>query len=832
MNLGPLSRLRERFAARRDTEHEQAILRMLVGLVLSFYVFFTAQERDAAFWISFCLFHLCAGGIFASIIMRPAVSPVRRVFGAMVDSATAAYFMVQSGFAGVPLFMVFLWITFGNGFRFGGRYLLITLGLSMAAFSIVLAVSPFWQQHLAVGTAMLFGMFVLSLYVHALVNRLSIALLRAEAANIAKRQFVSTVSHEMRTPLNAIIGMSQVLRDTSLSDEQGEMLDTVDTASQTMLDLVNDVLDFSKIEAGKLLLHEENFDLHALINSSARILRGQAERKGLRFHISIMPDVPPYVHGDHDRLRQVLINLLANAIKFTDEGEVTLHVSKLIEENGRMKLKISVRDTGVGIPPEMQKRIFESFTQADQSVTRRFGGTGLGTTIAKQIVELMGGEIGIESAVGLGSTFWFEVWLSLDNERQADTSVLELVDHCYMLVAFERKHASALSRMIGALGGSTVDVSVEEAATVAARKAAEGRPFSGAMLYSANQNQADTAHARTIRALSGTRLPLILCMPSANAAANAGPVGAFSAVLSLPADAQLLFNTLHSVDTRPSTEGVVFISDYLKRKDAAQSLRILIADDNATNRLVLSRILERAGHSVVAADSGDTALNILEKESFDLVVLDRNMPGIGGVETLRALRVLELGNPATPVIILSADVSAEAQQEARDAGANLYLTKPIQSAALLDAIGKLVAGAAEQAAAVSEAQPDHAIAAALNYETLAHLKALGTSNDFLDKLVHMFLEDNTTLLHDMRRAAEAKRFDEVRSLAHALKGSAGSVGLDRLTMLCHELQRAQEGDLRMKSTTYIEQIRSEFEAARGALLAYLKGQGAQADLKN
>jgi two-component system, sensor histidine kinase RpfC len=711
MILRALSKLRERFSARRDTEHEQATIRLLVGLAFSIYLYPKAigEVTDWLFLGVLATFHACAWGIFFSIVAYPNVSKSRRIFGAVVDSSTTTYFMVATGLGGLPLFLVYLWITFGNGFRYGSHYLVSTLIFSVIGFSTVLILSPFWHEHWGIGLFLLAGMITLSLYTRALINRLSIALLRAESANIAKRQFVSTISHEMRTPLNAIIGMSQLMRDTTLAREQVEMLDTVDGASQTMLELVNDVLDFSKIEAGKLFLNEENFDLHVLINTSTHILSSQAERKGLRFHISILPDVPRHVRGDHARLRQVLIHLLANAIKFTDEGEVTLHVAKLAEDNGRMKLKVSVRDTGVGIPPELQKRIFESFTQADQSMTRRFGGTGLGTTIAKQLIELMEGEIGIESAVGRGSTFWFEVWLQMDHEYRMEA--------------------------------------------------------------------------------------------------------------------------LHSVDTRPGKESVVFISDYLNRRGAAQSLRILIADDNATNCLVLSRILERAHHEVVAAGSGDMALNILEKERFDLVILDCNMPGISGVETLRALRVLELGNPVTPVIILSADFSAEAQEEARDAGANLYLPKPIQSAALLDAIAKVVGAVPDHASAVAATQPDQAVAAALNYETLAHLKALGSSNDFLDKLVEMFLEDNTTLLNDMRRAAETKRFDEVRSLAHALKGSAGSVGLDRLTMLCHELQRAQEGDLRMKGGTYIEQIRNEFEAARAALLAYLKRQDAHADLK-
>ena len=253
-------------------------------------------------------------------MISPGASPVRRVLGAVVDSAATSYFMVRTGVNGLPLYVVYLWIIVGNGFRYGKAYLLNTLVLSGIGFSVVLYASPFWQAHLGVGGSLLLAMVALSMYVLTLVKRLNDAIRRAEAANLAKRQFVSTVSHEMRTPLNAIIGMIELLRDSTLSGEQAGMVKTIGASSRAMLGLIEDVLDFSKIEAGKLTIAKERFDLYALVNGVMQMLRAQAEAKGLSFVSMVMPDVPSVARGDEGHLRQVLINLLANAVKFTEQG--------------------------------------------------------------------------------------------------------------------------------------------------------------------------------------------------------------------------------------------------------------------------------------------------------------------------------------------------------------------------------------------------------------------------------------------------------------------------------------------------------------------------------
>jgi len=412
--MSPIAWLRRRLKDRPDTEHEQALVRVALWLGLGVYQLVPhamGERTDDAIHtlLPFGAFVLLSLGIFGAILVHPGVSPVRRVIGAIGDSAAASYFMIQMGVDGLLLFVVYLWIIFGNGFRYGRFYLLNTLVLSVFGFSLVLIFSDFWHAHIGAGISLIVGMLGISLYVLTLVNRLTAALDGVEAVLVAERRFVSTLSHEMRTPLSAIIGATELLRDTQRSGELSEIGRWLGASSRAMRELVDALGDLPKIAAGTLTVAKKEFDLYALVNGASLVLRPLAEGKGLSFAVAIMPDVTPHVRGDPVSLRRVLMNLLGNAVRFTDKGSVTLRVSRLGAERGRERLRFAIHDTGIGIAPEHLRRISESFAQADPSVTRSFGGTGLRITMSKRLVELMGGRIGLESAVGQGSTFWFEL---------------------------------------------------------------------------------------------------------------------------------------------------------------------------------------------------------------------------------------------------------------------------------------------------------------------------------------------------------------------------------------------------------------------------------------
>jgi two-component system sensor histidine kinase RpfC len=829
---GAFGRVRARLAARPDTEHEQAIVRLVLGVVIVLYLLPDALRNRPEPTLPVMLVYLAiAALLFLRILASPGVSHSRRVLAAVADIATVTWCMVFLDERAAPLFLLYMWIPLANGFRFGARYLILTLILGVSGFSVVMLTSEFWQTHTGLGAGLMIGLVALSLYVLSLVKRMFDALAHAEAANQAKRRFISVVSHEMRTPLNAIIGMSDLLRDTQLSREQADMLQTLRGSTRVMLGLVEDVLDFSKIEAGKLVLERTDFDLHALVNSTCRILAAQAAAKGVEFVVSLMPEVPPAVRGDAHYLRQVLINLAGNAVKFTERGSVTVHVSAQEETESQVRLKFSVRDTGVGMTPEAQARIFESFTQGDQSTARRFGGTGLGTTIAKQLVELMGGHIGVESSAGLGSTFWFELTLEKQAERAGVTEG-ELAGARVMLIGFPREQREALEQALASWGATPV--SVPDVAQGGARLVAEislAKPYHSVVLHAAGQDRQIAQRFR--RVAPDPAPPLVLAAPrDADVPRFEALSSGFSAVLELPFDKRQLFNVLHSVSAGDEVrEGVVRLQDYARRGAAARKLRVLVADDNPTNREVLGKILERGGHEATLVADGEQALDAIERDRYDIVLLDRNMPGMGGIEALQAVRLMTGGLERLPIVILSADVTPEARRECLEAGADAFLSKPVEAARLLEQIQAMVAGkagevpqpAVEQVAraprpgaGASEPVP------AVNMETLSHLEELGSSPAFIEKLIGVYLADSTALLGKVEGALANRNVQEFRAHLHAMKGSSASMGTDRLTSLCTQLGKLSDAELRLQATGLYKSVSAELAAARAELERYLQ----------
>ena len=845
---GIYAAIREKLARRPDSEHEQALIRLAIAVIIVGYFFTSAiidgeitHDEYPALTLS-VLILLFSIVIISWIFIDLNKSVARRLLGMMTDLCASAYCMYLSGEIGTPIFGVFLWVTFGNGFRYGEKYLYAAMTISVIGFSLVLLTSDYWAGHRILGVGLVVSLIVLPLYVATLVRQLHAALAHAKDASQAKSKFLANMSHEIRTPLNGVIGMSHLLMGTSLQQEQKDYAQTIHASAQTLLTLIEDILDISKIEAGKVALEITDFDLHGLVNSIAMMLAPQAHSKGLNFSVHIAPETPFLLRGDPLHVRQVLINLVGNAIKFTEHGEIEIRVKLLKEDTTSVNIRFEVIDTGIGIPQEAQAKIFESFTQADASTTRRYGGTGLGTTIAKQLVELMGGRIGLRSMPGDGSTFWCE----LRFEKQALTMQLladaeKLVDSRVLMISSGTGNRSLV---LGYLKIWEVELSMADNAAQAfallVNASHSGKPFHTVLV---DQEHLDMyalqfiVAARSEPSLFDLSLVLIRTKEDSKTADEYLKAG-YSYVLESPVEKRLLFNALHASSTAQQyeNESVILLNDRYKRHAGMRQsgLKILVAEDNAINQKVISKILESGGHRPTLVANGELALDALSREAYDIVIVDMQMPVVSGLEVVKIYRFTCPKDSPVRFLVLTANATTEAMNECREAGVDAFLTKPIDPAKLLDQIERLApkGTGAGKPADKPPIQVDYAVSVAspamhvLNDATLASLEIMGKRSTFIPELIHGFLQDTERLLGEMESALRGKKYGDFKDLVHAIKGSAGSVGAQTLYDICAGVKEMSDDMLRDKASSLMHDLLTQYESARYELLAYLERRAA------